>query len=158
MREELPPEVAPLAFLIGTWRGEGVGIYPTIETFRYEEEVRLWCPGRPFLAYAQRTWSPADGRALHAETGYWRPRPDAGVEAMIAQPTGVVEVGVGTSGDGTVELASSFVGLAPTAKEVTRVERSLRVEGDVLGYEVRMAAVGVPLQRHLTAELRRIGD
>jgi THAP domain-containing protein 4 len=28
-----------VSFLIGTWKGEGVGIYPTIKTFEYEEEL-----------------------------------------------------------------------------------------------------------------------
>ena len=53
-------------------------------------------------------------------------------------------------------MSSSLVGLTGTAKEVTKLERSFELREDVLAYEVRMAAVGQPLQRHLTAELRRI--
>jgi hypothetical protein len=33
------PAVAPLAFLLGKWRGEGEGSFPTISPFRYGEEL-----------------------------------------------------------------------------------------------------------------------
>ncbi|HTC69718.1 MAG TPA: heme-binding beta-barrel domain-containing protein, partial [Acidothermaceae bacterium] len=35
----LHPALEPFTFLLGTWRGVGVGGYPTIESFRYGQEV-----------------------------------------------------------------------------------------------------------------------
>lgn len=154
----LHPDLAPAAFLLGTWRGEGEGEYPTIERFAYGEEVRFWHVGKPFLAYQQRTWSLEDGRGLHAEAGYWRPKPPDGMEVVLAHPTGLVEVLEGALAGTTVELASRTVATTSTAKEVTATARTFTVQDGVLSYTVAMAALGQPLQHHLAARLRRLAE
>jgi hypothetical protein len=153
----LHPDVARLAFLLGTWVGEGQGSYPTIKPFGYGEEVRVWQVGKPFLAYGQRTWALDDGRPLHAETGYWRHHPDGLIELVLAHPTGVVEVEEGTVDGRRIELATTMVGRTSTAKEVTALGRTIEVDGDVLSYTLTLAAVGQPLQHHLQARLQRVG-
>ena len=96
---------------------------------------------------------------MHAETGYWRFPAPGRVEVVIVHPTGVTEIEEGTlvsEGDAIViELATSSVGLSSTAKSVTAIERSFRIQGDQIDYTVRMAAVGLPLQHHLAASLHR---
>jgi len=153
---QLHPNVEPLAFLLGTWRGEGRGEYPTIQPFGYGEEVRFWHAGKPFLAYSQRTWALDDERPLHAEMGYWRPQPDGRIELLIAHPTGVTEVAEGTFDAGGADVASVHIGLAGTAKEVTGLERSFRFDASRFVYYLRMAAVGVAMTHHLHAELRPV--
>ncbi len=133
-------------------------MYPTIADFAYGEELRLRDVGRPFLVYEQWTWSLDDGRPLHAETGYWRSGPDARIELLIAEATGLVEVDEGTLEDGRVHVISRAVASATRGPDVTSVERDLRVAGDVLRYEVRMEAVGLPLLVHLLATLQRVDD
>ncbi len=91
---ELHPAVAHLAPLVGTWRGGGAGHYPTIDPFEYTEEVTFGHVGKPFLAYTQRTKS-IDGAPMHAESGYWRPTGEQGLEVLIVHPSGIVEVLVG---------------------------------------------------------------
>jgi hypothetical protein len=152
----LHPNVAPLAGLLGTWRGEGEGRYPTIASFRYGEQVRFWHVGKPFLAYEQRTWAADDRRPLHSESGYWRAGPDGHVEVVLAHPTGIVEVLEGRLEAGRIDLASASVVCTSTAKRVSAIERHFELGDGVLRYTLAMAAVGVPLRPHLTAELRRV--
>lgn len=156
MLRELPVALEPLAFLLGTWRGEGRGEYPTTDAFEYGEEVAFSHTGKEFLAYRQRAWALDDGRPLHAETGYWRPTPKGGVEVVLAHPTGIVEIEIGVVTGHHVELISHSIAASPTATEVTRLERRVHVLHDTMTYELRMAAVGEAVAQHLEAQLRRV--
>jgi hypothetical protein len=156
---DLHPDLAALAPLLGAWAGRGAGKYPTIQPFDYLEEIVFSHVGKPFLAYAQKTKAAADGKPLHAETGYLRVPQPGHVELVLAHPSGVTEIEVGTysiTGDLVeMEMSSTAIGLAPTAKEVTALGRSFRIDGDELSYAVQMGAVGQPLQDHLAAVLHR---
>ncbi len=149
-----------LAPFAGTWHGEGRGTYPTIEDFGYREEIVLRDVGRPFLVYSQRTSALDDGRPLHAETGYWRPKPGGRIELVIAQATGMVEIEEGTIEDGVIAVASTAVAATSSGPDASRVTRrfELAADGAELRYELRMEAVGQPLLVHLVATLRRAED
>ena len=113
MPADLHPELEELAPLLGTWAGRCEGKYPTIQPFEYLEEVVFSHVGKPFLAYAQKTRSVADGKPLHAETGYLRvPRPGH-VELVLAHPNGITEIEVGNysvTGDRIdVELSTTAI-------------------------------------------------
>lgn len=156
---ELHPNVTVLAPLLGTWAGQGRGEYPTIAPFDFFEEVTFSHVGKPFLAYGQRTRATDDGRPLHAESGFVRAPAAGRCEIVLAHPTGVTEIQEGTlAADATslvLELRSTTIGLTSSAKDITGLTRSIRIDGDVLTYTLCMRAVGQPLQHHLTATLHR---
>lgn len=159
MPPDLHPDLAALAPLLGTWAGQGSGKYPTIPPFDYLEEVVFGHVGKPFLAYGQKTKAVADGKPLHAESGYLRVPQPGRVELVLAHPSGITEIEVGTysvTGDLIeMQMSTTAVGLTPSAKEVTALGRSFRIDGDEFSYTVQMGAVGQPLQDHLAAVLRR---
>jgi hypothetical protein len=72
----LPPEIEPLAFLLGTWRGTGIGEFPTVESFAYEEELEFGNVGKAYVTFRQRTWVVQGDERLpsHMEFSFWRPR------------------------------------------------------------------------------------
>ncbi|EMS52200.1 hypothetical protein CFC21_035961 [Triticum aestivum] len=150
------PLVAPLSFLLGKWRGEGEGTFPSIAPFRYGEEILFsHHPSKPVISYTQKTWKAASGDPMHAESGYWRPRPDGSVEVVIAQSTGLTEVQTGSydSEKKTVTLQSELIGNASKVKQITR---AFQVVDGELSYVVQMATITNSLQPHLKALLKRI--
>jgi hypothetical protein len=99
--EGLAPEMYPLAWLVGRWRGEGVVGYPGIEETAFTQDVVIDHDGGPYLSYTstirlveapddasaladadgtpaqQPAAEPADDGAVWAtEQGYWRVPPD----------------------------------------------------------------------------------
>lgn len=159
---DLHPTLTVLEPLLGSWSGTGTGEYPTIDTFDYDETITFGHVGKPFLAYSQRTKATDDRRPLHAESGYWRiPQPSL-AELILAHPTGITEVLEGFAapnmpgGDTLIiDVRSVSIGRSASAKEVVATERTFEVTGDTMRYTMRMAAVGLPLQHHLSATLTR---
>src|SRR5437762_1766758 len=117
------PDLAPLLFLLGRWEGAGVGGYPTIESFRFGQEVTFSHNGKPFLIYVSRTWLLDDegvpGRPLGMETGFWRPQPEGKLEVLLAHPTGITEIYLGEVTGAKIEMATDVVARTASAKEVT---------------------------------------
>jgi THAP4-like, heme-binding beta-barrel domain len=152
---ELPPALAPLAFLVGTWRGEGDGVYPGIDPFRYTEELSFDFVGDPYLLVTESSWTP-DGEPLHFERGTLRPVGEGGVDLTLAHPIGVAEVAEGTIEGTTLTLASTAIGRTATGSPVTEIARRYQLDGDELTCELDMAMEGVERTFHVRATLRRV--
>ena len=157
---DLPGELVPLAWLLGTWEGAGVVGYPTMESLNFGQELVFEHVGKPFLAYRSQTWLlDADGvrvRPLASESGYWRPRPEGELEVMLAHPTGFVEIWVGQLAGPKVELRTDVVARTGSAKEYTAGHRMYGLVEGELFWAFDMAAVGEPIQSHASGRLKRV--
>ncbi|MDR1442356.1 MAG: FABP family protein [Bifidobacteriaceae bacterium] len=99
LRDDLPPEVYPLAWLVGSWRGQGTIGYGPVAPGGIIQELEFRATDGPYLAYHAQTWllpdpqEPPDAQdpkgpkgpedpedaenpqLWHEETGFWRVAP-----------------------------------------------------------------------------------
>jgi THAP4-like, heme-binding beta-barrel domain len=153
---ELHPDLGEVAFLLGIWRGEGDGEWPSTEPFRYGEEVAFEDVGDNYLVYTQRSWALDDGSPVHLERGFVRPAGPGRVELVLAHPLGITEIAEGSVADEVVEVASTVVGLTTTAGPVTELRRRIEVRGGEMVNETHMAMRDVALMSHVRARLGRV--
>jgi len=160
IRSDLPPELLPLAWMIGRWEGAGVVGYPTIESVNFGQEIIVSNDGRPFLEWQSRTWLLNDAgeqvRPLATELGFWRPAGDGEVELLLTHPTGIVEMYHGTVEPAKIELRTDGVIRSPLAKEYNAGHRLYGLVESQLMWAMDMAAMGQPLQSHASAQLKRV--
>ncbi len=158
--DNLHPNCGPVAWLLGTWRGNGHGDYPTIDKFEFGQELVFAHDGRPFFHYFSRTWIIDEAgekvRDAALETGFLRCLEDGQVELLLSHNTGFVEIWYGEAGRGQARRSPPTRWSARhTAKEYVAGKRLYgNVEGDLL-YAYDMAAMGQALQPHLWARLQR---
>lgn len=157
---DIHPAIGPLRFLLGHWEGAGVVGYPTMESVNFGQEVVFRHVGKAFLIYTSRTWriepDGSVGAPLAIETGFWRALPENEVEVLLTHPTGVTEIYLGQVEGTKVEMVTDMVACTPTAKDVKAGRRLYGMIGADLGYAYDMAAVGQPLQPHLSAQLKMV--
>jgi hypothetical protein len=156
MPSALHPALEPMSFLLGTWRGEGEGVYPGIEPFRYREELSFDDVGDAFLLVTESSWSP-DGEPLHFERGTVRPVGDGTVDLALAHPIGVAEVAEGTLDGSTLIFRSTGIVRTATGSPVTEIERRYRLVDGALEYELDMATDEVARTFHVRATLTKVG-
>ena len=156
----LNPLCGPVAFLLGTWHGEGHGGYPEMRSFTYREEMRVWHTGKAYLAFEQRTWETdaegTMGREIHGESGFLRCLDGGQLELVVAMAPGHVEVSTGSVEASRISLESRGLMDTPSSSRVSGVKRTWWLEDDVLRYDLEMSAKGQPMGWHLSAELRRV--
>ena len=157
--DNLHPNCGPVAWMLGTWRGNGHGDYPTIDAFQFGQELIFTHDGRPFFHYMARARivdeSGEKVRDAAIETGFLRCPSPGQVEFLLTHNTGFVETWHGTAEAGKLDVTTDAVVRTETAKEYTGGKRLYgNVEGDLL-YAFDMQAMGQELQPHLWARLQR---
>ncbi len=159
--ENLHPDLMPLAWLVGSWRGKGRGEYPNVPSFEFAQEVSFNHDGRPFLNYFSRSWIIDENneiiRPAASEVGFWRVKENNVLEVILAHNTGIAEGWVGIVKGAKIQLEMDQGYSSPSAKIVTAGSRLYGlVEGELFtSYD--MAAEGQTLQAHLWSSLERQG-
>lgn len=184
--EGLAPEVYPLAWLVGRWAGRGVLGYPGVEETAFTQEVEFDYDGGPYLGYSATICLGAEssdatgaagtpnagatgapGVVWSTERGFWRippERPDgldselSPVEVLLADPAGHVDVYLGATGNGRLDLASDLIARTVSGAEIAAATRMYGlVEGDLM-WAIDLAAFGQPMQSYAAARLSRVLD
>jgi hypothetical protein len=159
--ENLHPDLMPLAWLVGSWRGKGRGEYPNVPGFQFAQEVSFNHDGRPFLNYFSRSWIIDENNEIvkpaASEVGFWRVKENNVLEVILAHNTGIAEGWVGIVSGAKIQLEMDQGYSSPSAKIVTAGSRLYGlVEGELFtSYD--MAAEGQTLQAHLWSSLERQG-
>ena len=157
--EGLHPELNPLAWIVGTWRGKGRGEYPGIEPFEFASEVVFNHDGRNFLNYFSRSWIiDAEGEIIRpaaSEAGFWRIKPNNVLEVLISHNTGISEGWVGQFDGPKIQLVLDRGYSAPSAKVVNEGVRLYGLVEGELFYAYDMATNGHELQAHIWSSLER---
>lgn len=161
---EIPPDIhpwcVPLAFLLGTWEGEGIVEYPTVQRRAFAQRLEFAQNGKPFLHYLSRTWEiDTDGqkvRPLAMETGFWRIGEEKTLEVLLSHPTGFLEALYGEVRGPRIELATKKVVKVESAKDYRRGHRLYGLVDGRLMWAFDMEAVDQKMQPHASAELKRV--
>jgi hypothetical protein len=167
INSDLPPELYPLAWVVGTWKGEGTIGYPDIPESAISQEITLAVGGGPYLSYSASTSlvdkEGAVGQIWHQESGYWRVTPGQDrqdppfeVEMFVADPAGVVTVYLGEANGPRIQVGSDAMVRSASAPQMDAATRMYGlVEGDLL-WAWDLAAFGHPLGSYMASRLQRV--
>lgn len=175
--DDLALEVYPLAWLVGSWHGEGIISYPDIPDAQFVQDVTFESDGGPYLKYNSTlrlpaeegtdTSEPMDERVWSTESGFWRVAPESHegiqegqtpLEVMVTDPSGRLALYLGGVGDGRIDLASDLIASTPTGADVSASKRMYGLVEGSLMWAWDLAAFGHPLQSYASAQLFRKED
>jgi len=149
--------------LIGEWRGEGHGRFPTIEAFGFAETWHVTSNGNPELVhYQQRTTLIPDGRPSHWESGFLLAGEKGEIQWTFADNSGRLGAFRQTescqSKPGTWELGFQTTQIHNDDR-VLGLTRQMTLCGDHLHYTVAMETTTTVKKEphlHLSIDLYRI--
>lgn len=166
----LAPEVYPLAWLVGEWRGHGEVKYPGIDRADIVQSAVFDHDGGPYLKYTSTVSLRSDdgepGQVWAVESGFWRVPPQVpegielekgqhALEVILTDPSGMLTCYLGTIGNGRVDLGSRFMAATESGPDVRGATRMYgNVRGELM-WAWDLAAFGEELQSYMSAQLTR---
>jgi hypothetical protein len=152
--------IQKLSILLGIWKGDGKGKFPTIEPFDYIEELTFERhKSKPIMHFIQKTWNKSSMDYMHWESGFFIAKDDGTWEISNSQGGGRTEVLHGTMSeetDGTMVLSFSSKVIGNDEK-IAKTGREFKIKGKTLHYVVTMQTHGMKdSQQHLEATLTKV--
>lgn len=183
--EGLAPEVYPLAWLVGSWRGPGYVDYPNIPERPIVVETTFSHDGGPYLIYSSTTWlldgelqgleaqvDQADlvaGDVWSSESGYWRvppggqgepgnsnSPPTSELEVLLADPAGHISVLLGVVKGPQIQLASDVIARTETGADIASAQRKYGLVEGELFWATDLAAFGHEMASYAAGRLQRM--
>jgi len=108
-RLPLHQALSSLSWLEGKWQIQkyGCGQYPTIEDFKYCEEISFTSIGQPMFNYLAQSWQMENKIPLHRETGFLKVIPCTNkLSFILAHNSGLTTIEEGEVIDQTIKLNS----------------------------------------------------
>jgi hypothetical protein len=157
--EDLHPDLYSLAWLVGTWRGNGIGEYPGIPRFNFFQEVTFNHDGRNFLNYFSRTWKvdevTKEQTPFELETGFWTPKEEKALHVVISSSRGISEGWLGIHDGPRIQLVMDRGYSSPSAPIVTAGQRLYGLVEGELFFSYDMASEGETLQAYMWSTMER---
>ncbi|XP_029679691.1 THAP domain-containing protein 4-like [Formica exsecta] len=164
-RLPLPKALEPLAWLEGTWRTDnyGNGKYPTIENFKYYEEISFTYIGQPMFNYTARSYSISESkRPMAQSTGFLKVNPETNkIFLILAHNFGLTTIEEGEVINNTINLNSTDILRMKGAKppQVTQIRREFKLDGNCLEHVFYMATSNTPvLTEHLRVKYVKVNQ
>jgi len=163
--EKVELSMMDLSLFLGWWRGEGRGSFPTVENFRFREELTFEQWGdEPLIHYEQKTWLKGEISApSHRESGFIRINDAKQLEMSNCQNSGRVEVLTGEVIK--LERENKIIVIRFNGKLVAndpRIQKSCRtftIYDDVLEYSIEMATDKVSeITQHIESVLTKVEE
>ncbi|GAA2517716.1 FABP family protein [Rarobacter incanus] len=167
--QDFPPELYPVAFLNGHWRGRGELSYPGIARTDIVVDV-TFAPGTgPFYEYRCdiNTISDEATAPWSTESGFWRVAPQqpeglaeslAPLEAMISDPAGRVCVYLGGADNGRATLVSDVIARTSSAAAVAASKRMYGLVKGQLMWLWELSAFDQPLQPYVSVAMEKVSQ
>ncbi|MFV0429284.1 MAG: FABP family protein [Arachnia sp.] len=158
--EGLDPRLTALGWLVGAWEGTGNGVDHNGREFAYQQRLEFRHNGQDYLYYAAQAHELDDdgqpSTPMGMETGFWRPKPDATLEVLLAHSDGWTELLIGNIKVIQIDLRSDAVARAEGALVPHSAGQRLygKVEGDLM-YALDRATSEHELRPHLWARLTK---
>ncbi|RDD39237.1 UPF0678 fatty acid-binding protein-like protein [Trichoplax sp. H2] len=146
-----------VSWLLGTWSGQGDGIYPNIKSFSYKEEIKFSHVGQPNLQFQSSSWHLTNNTPMHFESGFWFFDRNH-VKAAIAHNLGVCDIMEGEMTNNQITVTTTDITRKSDSKppKVTKVQKIYKLleDGD-LEYIMLMETEQYPLQEHLRSRFKK---